>query len=227
MRTRSRLALDGLFELLAGALAPARCAACDEPVRSGVVFCRPCAASAVPAPAPPSGAEALDAYVYGGAIARAIVRFKYEGRPDLARPLGDLLWTAVRRHASALRGVVVVPVPLHPSRLAERGYNQAALLASHVARHLGAPSWPMALERTNDTPRQATLDRQARMTNVARALRVRSPRVERALAGRPVLLVDDVRTTGSTLSAAAAVLRAAGVPRIHTAVVARALADAQ
>ncbi len=161
----------------------------------------------------------LAAFVYGGAVARAIVRLKYERRPDLARPLGDLLWSAVIPCASELRTWVVVPVPLHPGRLAERGYNQAALLARRMAWRLGAPVRAMALARLLDTPRQATLERAVRITNVAGAFRVRQPG---AIAGRSVLLVDDVRTTGSTLGACTAVLMAAGAARVRTAVLAQA-----
>jgi len=205
-----------LLDLLASALAPSRCAACDAPVPRRSVFCLACASTAERSAAEP---DALAAFVYGGAVARAITRFKYESRPDLARPLGDLLWTAIAPHALDLRASIVVPVPLHAGRLAERGYNQAALLASRMAWRLGAPVRAMALARTQDTPRQATLDRAARVTNVVHAFRVRQPRT---LAGRAVLLVDDVRTTGSTLRACAAVLSQAGATSVRTAVLARA-----
>jgi ComF family protein len=211
---RGLLWLDPLLDLLGHVLAPARCAACDVQVRRVAVFCPACASTAQRAPAQ---AEPLAAFVYGGAVAQAIVRFKYEARPDLARPLGDLLWSAVSPHAPALRTAVVVPVPLHPSRLAERGYNQAALLARRVAHLSGAPFRPLTLARTRDTPRQATLDRTARMANVRLAFQVRTPR---AVAGRIVLLIDDVHTTGSTLGAAADALRAAGAVEVRCAVLA-------
>jgi ComF family protein len=112
-----------------------------------------------------------------------------------------------------------VPVPLHPSRLAERGYNQSSLLARRVARHLGAPFAPLALARARDTPKQATLDREARLANVAGAFRVREPT---RVYGRAVLLVDDVSTTGATLAACAQALQAAGASAVATAVLARA-----
>jgi ComF family protein len=205
-----------LLDLFGSVLAPSRCAACDVRVRRLAAFCPPCASTAERAS---TNGEALAAFVYGGSVARAIVRFKYEGRPDLSRPLGDLLWSTVAPHASELRTWVIVPVPLHSGRLAERGYNQAALLARRIAWRLGAEVRPMALARLQDTPRQATLERAARLTNVARVFRVRQPG---AIAGRPVLLVDDVRTTGSTLGACAAELTAAGATRVRTAVLAQA-----
>ena len=221
---RAALVLDLFIDLLGAALAPPRCAACDAPALRLAVFCGACAATAERADAPPEAPPGqagphLAALVYGGAVARALVRFKYERRPDLARPLGDLLWSAVAPHAIALRGAVVVPVPLHPARLAERGYNQSALLASRVASRLGAACRALALARVHDTPQQATLDRAGRLENVAGAFRVRTPR---AITGRRVLLIDDVRTTGSTLRAATAELLAAGALAVHTAVLAAA-----
>jgi ComF family protein len=207
-----------LLDLLATVLSPCRCAACDVQVARLAVFCGACASTTERA-ASVSAGDAFTAFVYGGAMARAITRFKYEGRPDLARPLGDLLWAAIAPRAEDLRGTVVVPVPLHAGRLAERGYNQAALLASRIAGRLGAPVRAMALARTRDTPRQATLDRSARLTNVARVFQVRQPR---EIAGRAVLLVDDVRTTGSTLRACEAALAQAGAASVRTAVLAQA-----
>lgn len=217
MGTASALA-SFAFELFATLLAPPRCAACDAGVGRMAAFCRECAATAEPAPR--DGREdAIAAFVYGGAVARAIVVMKYASRPDLARPLGDLLFRAVSASPVDVRGALVVPVPLHPRRLAERGYNQSALLARRLAHHLGAPLAPVALARDRDTPRQATLDRAERLANVAASFRARNPARVR---GRRVLLVDDVRTTGATLEACAAALRAAGATTVLTAVVARA-----
>jgi ComF family protein len=205
------------LELAAAALAPPRCAACDEPVGLLRAFCSACARTVVPAAC--QGLEGCAAFAYGGAMATAIVRLKYERRPDLARPLGDLLWRALEPQRSALRGAVVVPVPLHPSRLAERGFNQSGLLAQRVARGLQAPLWALALRRLHDTPRQATLDRQARVTNVARAF---GPRRPERIRGRAVLLIDDVRTTGATLDACKLALCEAGAAEVGWAVVAQA-----
>jgi ComF family protein len=208
------LALDWLGSLLA----PPRCVACDGAVPRLATFCASCR-STVERPPPEPDVSATAAFVYGGAIAEAITRMKYQGRPDIARPLGDLLWRALEPRAGSLRGCVVVPVPLHPGRLAERGFNQSALVARRVAKHLGAPLAAVALARARDTPRQATLDRHARQNNVAGAFRTRAPGRVR---GRTVLLVDDVRTTGATLEACAGALHAAGAFAVVTAVVARA-----
>jgi ComF family protein len=210
-------ALSFVVEVAAAALSPPRCAACDEPVRLLKTFCASCASTVVPGPE--HGVLGVAAFSYEGAMARAIVRLKYEQRPDLARPMGDLLWRALEPRPRARESVVVVPVPLHPTRLAERGFNQSALIAQRVARGLRAPLWALALRRVRDTPRQATLDRHARVVNVALAFTVR--RAER-IRGRNVVLVDDVRTTGATLEACRAALRDAGAGEVTWAVVAQA-----
>ncbi len=206
-----------VLELLATALAPPCCAACDEPVGLLSAFCSSCARAALRADAGDPRASA--AFVYGGSVARAIVRLKYERRPDLGRPLGDLLFRALEPRRAAIGHVLVVPVPLHPLRLAERGFNQSLLVAHRVARGLRAPLRALALARTRATVQQASLDRAARIANLADAFAVRHPERVR---GKSILLVDDVRTTGATIDACAAALRAAGAADVAWAVVAQA-----
>lgn len=217
-------AFEALLDLLRWILAPPRCAACDAPCPPRDPFCGPCGASIEPAPPPwsaegplRSAPEDHAAAAYGGALAAAVKRFKYGGRPDLALPLGALLRAFVRR--SRLRADVVVPVPLHPRKLRDRGYNQAALVASAAASELRVPLATRALSRRLDTVAQASLDGAARRANLAGAFRVRSlPPIR----GRHVLLVDDVATTGSTLDACRAALLEAGASRVSTLVLARA-----
>jgi ComF family protein len=203
-----------LWELFASALAPPLCAACEQPVPMLTAFCTACAATLERAR--PESPSLVAPFFYGGALARALARFKYEGHPELARPLSAAI---VRAIPAALSVDLVVPVPLHPARLAARGYNQATLLARPVARALGVPLAAAAMERTRDTSQQALLDRQARLANLTGAFVVAEPG---RLAGRRVLLVDDVRTTGATLRACERVLRSEGADVVG-AVVARAV----
>lgn len=206
------------WEIVASIVAPARCAACDACVAMRAAFCAECAATVEVDP-PGRGSAGVAAFVYGGAIARSIALFKYHQRPDLARPLGDLLWRAVAPRAAEWRDPLLVPVPLHPSRLAERGYNQSALLARRLGRRWGAPVLATALARTRDAPPQAKLDRDARLSNLEGAFAAREPKRVR---GRTIVLVDDVRTTGATIQACASALLDAGARSAHHAVVARA-----
>jgi len=202
--------------IYARGLAPA-CASCDAAVAPMVAFCPACSASVQRIRA--RSRRRAVAAVYAGAVARAIARLKGEGRTEIARPLGHLLWEALAPRAQELGPVVAVPVPLHPSRLAERGFNQSALLAGRVAQRLGAPLWPSALVRTRGTDPQATLPRAARLANVLDAFVARQPE---HVCGRSVLLVDDVWTTGATLEACERALFAAGATQVFWGVVARA-----
>jgi len=112
----------------------------------------------------------------------------------------------------------IVPVPLHPARLAERGFNQAELLAAPCASHWGLPLLTRTLVRARATRPQTELDGAARRDNVAGAFRVSRPA---DVAGRRLLLVDDVLTTGATVAAAARVLRQHGAREVGVLVLAR------
>jgi ComF family protein len=194
---------------------PSGCAACDDHVIGHALFCAACAPTVEPTLFGERGYRS--AFEYGGAVATAITRLKYESRADLAPRLGR----ALLRVARELEGVadVVVPVPLHPRRLADRGYNQAALLASPIARALDLRFAPRALVRSRDTPRQASIEeRRARLLNVANAFAVRE---ESLVCGARILLVDDVRTTGATLDHCTSVLIEAGAERVVPLVLAR------
>ena len=206
-RTLARALLD--------TLSPPACAACDTPVRHDRVFCSPCTTTVLRTTNEPG--EPLAFAAFGGAVAAALRRFKYGERPDLGRPLGHLLRGLVREEAPGVD--LVVPVPLHPRRLAERGYNQAALLAHAAAHELDVPLAARALVRLRDTTQQATLGRAERHANVARAFVARAPR---SVQGLRVLLVDDVATTGATLSACRDALVEAGARDVITLCVARA-----
>jgi ComF family protein len=208
--------------LVAAALRPTACAACDAPREDPrSPFCRACAPTVLPlGPGVGAGDRAtIAAFLYAGAMARAIVRTKTDRRPDLARLLGDLLWNGIGTQLARIGRAVVVPVPLHPARLAERGFNQSGLLAGRVARRMSAPLWPSALSRARDTPPQATLRREARVANVNSAFAAREPEHVR---GRVILLIDDVCTSGATLDACANALLTAGASSVHRAVLARA-----
>ncbi len=154
---------------------------------------------------------------FAGAVRRALHALKYTGERRLAEPLGEAVasrWAACRGS-----GDVLVPVPVHPSRRRERGYDQAELIAAAAARRLGAPMVP-AVERTRATTAQYRLDRRHRAANVDGAFAVRRE-CEARVAGRDVVLVDDVVTTGATLAASANALLAAGASSVAAVTVAR------
>jgi ComF family protein len=148
--------------------------------------------------------RARAAAAYEGPLERAIHRFKYEGWRALAPALAALLEQQLTLESPL--GAQLVAVPLHPRRLRQRGYNQSELVAADLRRRLGLPSPGGMLVRLRDTPPQVGLDRLRRRANVASAFAWQGP----PLAGQPCVVIDDVTTTGATLDACAAALKAAG-----------------
>jgi ComF family protein len=155
------------------------------------------------------------AAAYEGPLERCIHRFKYEGWRVLARPLASLLED--RLAVDGLAAPLVAAVPLHERRESERGYNQSALIARELARSLRMPAPLTGLKRLRDTPPQVGLDRLRRRENVDAAFVWEAP----PLHGQPVLLVDDVATTGATLDACACALRRSGSGAVTGIVLAR------
>ena len=154
-------------------------------------------------------------------LREALHAFKFRGKRAVARPLGDLLAEAGAGYPGARGAGLLVPVPLYPDRERERGFNQAALLAERLGRLWGVAVAANALERTAATPAQTGLSGEERRRNVRGAFAV--PRPAR-VAGRRVLLVDDVLTTGATADACARALRRAGAAEVGVLTVARAIA---
>ncbi|HEX3776267.1 MAG TPA: phosphoribosyltransferase family protein [Polyangiaceae bacterium] len=205
-----RLGIWGaLGATLLDVLAPRRCVVCEalEPQPNG--YCTECNE---PEPLLDvalhiDGVPVFAGTRYAEPVATIIQRFKYRDAPELCGALASL----------SLRGIdllgiepehVWVPVPLHPLRLAERGYNQAALLARELARAARGSVDARRLERVRNTEQQAKRNRKGRAENIASAFRARESRANRAR--NAVVLVDDVVTTGATLGACIRALRAAG-----------------
>ena len=190
-----------------------RCRRCSLEVPDGVTTCGACLLD------PPPYESTLSAASYGFPWDRLITAFKYHGALDLAPSLAEQLVAASRRRPE-LTPSLLIPVPLHPIRLRERGYNQAWELARRIGRRLCCEADAALLLRIRDTPRQMALAADERAANVRGAFAV-EPHRRAALRDARVTLIDDVMTTGATAAEIATVLLAAGAARVDVWVVAR------
>lgn len=221
---------------LSQGLLPRHCLLCGDPARRSA-FCAPCCgalpwlpAERCPVCAAPSAAGAVcgaclaeppvfhrsaAALAYEFPVDALVQAYKYGG--DL--PLGDALAGLLREAlGSAPRPDALVPMPLHPARLRERGFNQALELARRLGDALGLRVLPRACMRLRDTPPQASLPWKERGGNIRGAFAC-----EADLAGQRVAIVDDVMTTGHTLNELARALTRAGAAEVSCWVVARAV----
>lgn len=164
--------------------------------------------------------ETVAAFDYAFPLDRLLQSYKFNENLSLTSVFSAALLAAVRQHLQQSGAPLpdrVIALPLARKRLAERGFNQSALLAELMAKHLDIAYAPHGLLKVRDTPPQAGLDRPARLKNVRGAFDCGE-----SLAGLRIALVDDVMTTGATLSEAAKVLKRAGATYISAWVVARA-----
>jgi ComF family protein len=226
------LSIGRLASRLLDAALPARCPGCGTEGRAICPSCAPALDARLELPAGiaiglPSDVPAPLLQLewcapFTGVVRTALHELKYGGEQRLAGPLGAAIGRRWRRVGAG--GDVLVPVPVHADRRRRRGYDQAELLARAAAAELGL-SCVTVLERARATIAQFDLDRSARATNVSGAFRLRAGapagRPGGSVAGRWVVLVDDVVTTGASLAACAAPLLEAGAVGVSAITVAR------
>jgi ComF family protein len=154
-------------------------------------------------------------FLFEGPIREAVHRLKYRGQRAAAAQLAQLMAESAARSVASID--VITPVPLHSSRLRKRGYNQSFLLARELGKILGLPVQDGLLSKVKNSPPQVEArSREERHSNVSGSFECRRP-----VEGLAVLLIDDVATTGSTLSECAATLKTAGANAVRALVLAR------
>lgn len=236
LRRLGNLVLDQLY--------PPVCAGCGAPLLHGDVLCSACfsqlqpitdplcpvlglpfdadlgegALSAEAIADPPPFDRARAAIVYGPMAGTLVSHLKYGDRPELARLCARLM--AGAGHALLAERPVLVPVPLHRKRLRFRRYNQSLLLAQELARLTGLVVDPHLVRRHRLTRQQVGLSGDARNRNVQGAF-VAHPDLPRRLGGRPVVIIDDVYTTGATVKAVTRALKRGGAERVDVLTFAR------
>lgn len=236
--------LGALAERALDLLLPPRCVGCEEPVLRQGALCAACfgAMTFITAPHcrrcglpfvtdtlaadaceacmsnPPRFERGRAAFQYDAGVRRLLLPFKHGDRPMLARALAPHM---VRAGAELLADhPLLVPVPLHRLRLIQRRYNQAALLAQAIGRLTDCPVLPDALRRMHATASLDDRSAEERRVILAGAIAARRRRIG-AIAGRHVVLIDDVMTSGATADACAGALLEAGVARVDVLVAAR------
>ncbi len=184
------------------------CRQCARPLSSPDLVCGTCLTK------PPSFDQTFALWHYRPPVIGLIYALKFQGRQDLARPLGKRM--AERLQSSPLPDCLV-PVPLHPARYRARGFNQALEIARPVASQLKIPLCPKLCRRVRLTPPQHTLPAEARRKNLRGAFQATAD-----LSGRHIAILDDVLTTGATAQAVADALKQAGAAQVELWVLARA-----
>lgn len=200
----------------AGALEPLpglHCAVCGLPLGDGGRSCRDCRGGG-----PKHLALARAAFVFNPQLRSVTHAFKYGAREDLSDFLSGEMTAALGRFPELSPYIFAAPVPLHPARARERGFNQAALLAKKMAASAGLFYLEGAAARARNTASQTSLSKEKRRENMAGAFRVDRPELVR---GRKILLVDDVATTLATLEALAGEILKAGAKSVAAFTLAR------
>lgn len=155
---------------------------------------------------------------YEKPLGEVVKALKFRGYRHFARPLAEYLAEVLRRRDFAQEIDIIVPVPIHWRRKFSRGFNQSELIARYLGTLLDIPVDRRSLRRTRNTKPQTKLSGAERLQNLKGAFKVRRPR---AVEGKRILLLDDVMTTGGTMTECARELRRAGAKDIYAAVVAR------
>ncbi len=160
------------------------------------------------------------AFPYEGVLREIILLFKFRGYSYLAKPLAGMAIRRLKEEASLWEGLeLLLPIPLHPRRTKQRGYNQAQLLAKIIGRELSLEDDSRVLQKVVNVPPQSSLAEKARRENVRNSFKVRSPdKVKDKVIG----LVDDIYTTGATLNECSRMLSQAGAKEVRALTIARA-----
>lgn len=236
----------GLLQTTLGAIYPPRCLGCGDMVDSDFGLCASCwgqtefigatacDACGVPLPGvgdgqaihcdscikyPKPWAQGRAALVYGGMGRTLVLKLKHADRQEIARPAAG--WMQHASQALITKDTLIAPVPLHWLRLAKRRYNQSALIARHLADLTGCDWCADLLHRPRKTASLDGKTRDERARILDGAIRIH-PRRRHRIVGRPVLLIDDVMTTGATLAACVEACRASGAGQVCVSVLARA-----
>jgi len=223
--------LATFWELLLNFIFPNQCASCGKllPADNEDRVCQNCLGRIIYLNRPIDIKLSLERIwsvgVYSDVLKELIHQFKYRDKKYLAKPLGRLLVDFVVRYLNRESFDYIIPVPLHRAREKKRGYNQAELLAQVVGEAIGKPVLTNLLERTRKTKPQFGLEREERFENISGAFQIsaRGNANHPQIAGRRILLLDDLATTGATLDECSKTLKKAGADEVYGLVLAHGM----
>jgi len=207
---------------------PALCEICQEKIDTETGYdslCKDCInkiKTLEPAPRPKcsNNINVWAVCGYEGVAKDCIHLFKYNNRLNLSRPLAGLMSSFTDKNLADKKFDVIIPVPLHKTKMRERGFNQAELLARRLAKNTNCPLCTDAIKRIKPTISQTGLSKTKRFTNIRGAFKITD---NNAVGGKNILLIDDVFTTGSTINEAAKTLLKSGAKSVEALVLARGI----
>jgi len=200
----------GIFDLLF----PKHCLLCN---REGKYMCNSCIGAL---PKAPTKKGVTIIFPYKGIIRKGIVALKYKFAFNVAGELADLVSKSIKeKHTHFPKGAILVPIPLHQSKEKYRGFNQVEEVGKYLAKTMGWSIIPNFLMRMSKTKSQANLKKEERLTNVKGAFRINPGYLDSEI-NKPLIVFDDVYTTGSTMSEATRVLKENGFKRVYPLVIA-------
>ena len=182
-----------------------RCAKCGKPVEDFETLCPDCRKTQH------MYDRGLGIYVYDEIMKHAVSDLKYKGRREYGEVFGELIYENARSELLCWKPDCLIPIPLHRARAGERGYNQARIISEALSKKSGIPTRADILIRTMETDRMKELSAKDRTNNMIRAFEASGD----CRGIKSVVLIDDIYTTGSTIDAASAVLRKAGIDEIY------------
>ncbi len=226
MKQEVRLEPPSLLERVIRLVYPAKCMICDSLLReeASLMLCESCHTllprcekGFVKMPSMPYIHQLFAAYYYDEGLDSAIHAMKFNHQPRLSETFGYLLYEEMDKVSYLPDWDMILPVPMHRRKKRERGYNQSELMALSLSRHLKIPVYSDLLIKTRYTRPQSSLKREERLMNLEGAFDVVN---DTAIAGKNILLIDDVSTTGTTLNLCAKILYEKGAAFVYAAVIA-------
>jgi len=222
MIKKLRTVLDSILDFIF----PYRCVICGKETE---IICSKCLKSIKPLNSqkiePKKGIDKLLCYgAYSGSLKKVIISFKFYGKQKIAEILGRKISEMIKKHLEIQENTIIIPIPLHPLREKERGFNQAKLLSEEVSKNLNILCVTDSVSRIKETKYMHSLDKKERFKNIKNAFKITKPEM---IKDKNIIVIDDIFTTGATMSQFALLLKSAGCKSVTSAAAALAVVNTE